>query len=128
MSKSILVVEDSPSMRQLLGVTLRSAGYQVVEARDGQEALEYARGHAVDLVLTDVNMPRMDGIALVAHLRTLASHYRTPAVLLTTESSPDRKLQSKQAGATGWITKPFTPEQLLATLARLLENECPAQS
>ncbi len=128
MSKSILVVEDSPSMRQLLSVTLRSAGYQVIEARDGEEALEYARGHAVDLVLTDVNMPRMDGITLVAHLRTLASHYRTPTLLLTTESSPDRKLQSKQAGATGWITKPFSPEQLLTTLTRLLASECPAQS
>jgi two-component system, chemotaxis family, chemotaxis protein CheY len=123
MAKSILVVDDSSSVRQLLGVTLRSAGYQVVEARDGEEALEYARKHAVDLVLTDVNMPHMDGITLVAHLRTLASYYHTPTLLLTTESSPDRKLQGKQAGATGWITKPFSPEQLLATLERLLEDD-----
>jgi two-component system chemotaxis response regulator CheY len=128
MSKSILVVDDSPSMRQLLGVTLRSAGYQVIEACDGEEALDYARKHRVDLVLTDVNMPHMDGITLVAHLRTLASYYLTPLLLLTTESSPDGKLQGKQAGATGWMTKPFTPEQLLATLERVLENNCPVRA
>ncbi len=125
MSKSILVVDDSASMRRLLGVTLRSAGYEVIEARDGDEALDYARKHRVDVVITDVNMPRMDGITLVAHLRTLANYYLVPLLLLTSESSPDRKLQGKQAGATGWITKPCTPDQLLTTLGRVLESTCP---
>ena len=123
MSKSILVVDDSPSMRQLLGVTLRSAGYQVIEACDGQEALDYARKHPVDLVLTDVNMPHMDGITLIAQLRTLPNYHLTPLLLLTTESSPDRKIQGKQAGATGWMVKPFNPDQLLATLERVLGNQ-----
>ena len=83
MSKLILVVDDSPSMRQLIGVTLRAAGYTVIETSDGQEALDYARKHAVDLVLTDVNMPHMDGITLVAHLRTLTNYYLVPLLLLT---------------------------------------------
>lgn len=124
MSKSILVVDDSPSMRQLLGATLRSAGFEVIEATDGQEALDYARKHPVDLVLTDVNMPHMDGITLIAQLRTLNHYYLTPLLLLTTETSPERKLHGKQAGATGWITKPFTPQQLLSTLERVLGADC----
>jgi len=122
MAKVILAVDDSASMRQMVGVTLRSAGYDVVEATDGQEALDYARGHPVDLVLTDVNMPRMDGIRLVSELRSLPTYRLTPLLLLTTESSPERKAQGKQAGATGWMVKPFNPDQLLATLARVLGN------
>jgi two-component system chemotaxis response regulator CheY len=122
MSKVILTVDDSASMRQMVGVTLRSAGYHVVEAADGQEALEYAKKHAVDLVLADVNMPRMDGIRLVSALRTLPSYRLTPLLLLTTESSPERKQEGKQAGATGWMVKPFNPDQLLATLSRVLGN------
>lgn len=128
MSKSILVVDDSPSMRQLLGVTLRSAGYQVIEACDGQEALDYARKHPVDLVLTDVNMPQMDGITLIAQLRTLNHYYLTPLLLLTTETSPERKLHGKQAGATGWITKPFSPQQLISTLERVLGTDHTVQA
>jgi len=119
-AKVILAVDDSASMRQMVGVTLRAAGYEVVEATDGQEALEYARQHPVDLVLTDVNMPRMDGITLVSQLRALPSYRLTPLLLLTTESSPERKQQGKQAGATGWMVKPFNPDQLLATLSRVL--------
>jgi two-component system chemotaxis response regulator CheY len=122
MSKVILAVDDSASIRQMVGVTLRSAGYEVVEATDGQEALEYARQHPVDLVLTDVNMPRMDGIRLVSELRALPSYRLTPLLLLTTESSPQRKQEGKQAGATGWMVKPFNPDQLLATLSRVLGN------
>jgi two-component system chemotaxis response regulator CheY len=110
-------------MRQMVGVTLRAAGYEVVEASDGDEALEYARKHRVDLVLADVNMPRMDGITLIAQLRTLPNYHLTPLLLLTTESSPERKMQGKQAGATGWMVKPFHPEQLLATLERVLGNQ-----
>jgi two-component system chemotaxis response regulator CheY len=120
MSKRILAVDDSASMRHMVGVTLRGAGYEVVEAADGAEALEYARLHAVDLVLADVNMPRMDGITLVSELRGLPHYRLTPLLLLTTESSQERKLEGKRAGATGWIVKPFNPEQLLATMARVL--------
>jgi len=122
MPKTILAVDDSASMRQMIGVTLREAGYDVVEAADGAEALEYARKHRVDLVLADVNMPNIDGIMLVAQLRTLPGYRLTPLLLLTTESSPERKQQGKQAGATGWMLKPFNPTQLLATLERVLGN------
>jgi two-component system chemotaxis response regulator CheY len=122
MSKTILAVDDSASMRQMVGVTLRAAGYEVIEAADGDEALDYAREHRVDLVLTDVNMPRMDGLRLVSELRALPNYHLTPLLLLTTESSPERKAAGKRAGATGWMVKPFDPEQLLATLARVLGN------
>jgi two-component system, chemotaxis family, chemotaxis protein CheY len=130
MSKRILAVDDSPSMRHMVCVTLRGAGYEVVEAADGDEALEYARGHSVDLVLADVNMPRMNGITLVAHLRTLPDYRLTPLLLLTTESSQQSKQQGKQAGATGWMVKPFHPDQLLATLDRVLSGSAkmPAQA
>jgi len=123
MSKTILAVDDSASMRQMIAVTLRTAGYDVVEAEDGDVALEYARKHRVDLVLADVNMPGIDGITLVAQLRTLPAYHLTPLLLLTTESSQERKLQGKRAGATGWMVKPFNPAQLLATLERVLSNQ-----
>jgi two-component system, chemotaxis family, chemotaxis protein CheY len=120
MANVILAVDDSASMRQMVNFTLKGAGYQVVQAVDGVDALEYARDHSVDLVLTDVNMPRMDGITLVKELRTLPTYRYTPMLMLTTESSQEKKMQGKQAGATGWIVKPFNPEQLLATIARVL--------
>ena len=120
MPNVILAVDDSPSMRQMVGQTLRAAGYDVIEAADGVEALELAKGKVVDVVITDVNMPNMDGITLVAQLRALPSYRLVPLLLLTTESSPERKAQGKQAGATGWMVKPFNPDQLLATLARVL--------
>jgi two-component system, chemotaxis family, chemotaxis protein CheY len=130
MSKRILAVDDSPSMRNMVCVTLRGAGYEVVEAADGDEALEYARDHSVDLVLADVNMPRMNGITLVAHLRALPGYRLTPLLLLTTESSQQSKQLGKQAGATGWMVKPFHPDQLLATLDRVLSGSAkmPAQA
>ena len=118
--RTILTVDDSTSMRQMVRATLQSAGYGVIEAADGQEALDYARSHRVDLVISDVNMPRMDGIRLVSELRTLPSYRLTPLLLLTTESSQEKKLEGKRAGATGWLVKPFNPAQLLATLTRLL--------
>ena len=118
--RTILTVDDSTSMRQMVRATLESAGYGVVEAVDGQEALDFARKQSVDLVSSDVNMPRMDGIRLVSELRNLASYRLTPLLLLTTESSQEKKLEGKRAGATGWIVKPFNPSQLLATLNRLL--------
>lgn len=120
MPNVILAVDDSPSMRQMVGQTLRAAGYDVIEAADGVEALEKAKDRVVDVVITDVNMPNMDGITLVAQLRALPTYRLVPLLLLTTESSPERKAQGKQAGATGWMVKPFNPDQLLATLARVL--------
>lgn len=120
MSTVILAVDDSASMRQMVTATLKSGGYEVVQAADGTEALAFARTKGVDLVLTDVNMPGMDGITLVKELRMLPSYRYTPMLMLTTESSQEKKQQGKQAGATGWIVKPFNPEQLLSTVARVL--------
>ena len=120
MPRTILAVDDSASMRQMVSFTLREAGYEVVEAVDGAAALEYATENCVDLVLTDVNMPHMDGITLVRELRQL-EHYRyVPMLMLTTESGADRKLEGKAAGATGWLVKPFNPEKLIATIERVL--------
>ena len=119
MTRTILTVDDSTSMRQMVKATLISAGYGVVEAADGQEALDYARENSVDLVISDVNMPRMDGITLVGQLRALPSYRLTPLLLLTTESSQEKKMEGKRAGATGWIVKPFNPAQLLTTLNKL---------
>jgi two-component system, chemotaxis family, chemotaxis protein CheY len=124
----ILPVDDSASMRRMVGVTLRTAGYAVIEACDGEEALELARRNLVDLVLADVNMPHMDGIRLIAALRALPGYELTPLLLLTTESSQERKLQGKKAGATGWMVKPFNPDQLLSTLARVLADHPPARA
>ncbi len=100
--------------------TLTGAGYLVRQANDGVEALELARAGGVDLVLTDVHMPRMDGITLVRQLRALAQFKFVPMLILTTESSQEKKLEGKRAGATGWIVKPFNPQQLLATIAKVL--------
>jgi two-component system, chemotaxis family, chemotaxis protein CheY len=117
----ILAVDDSPAMRQMVSVTLRSAGHEVTEAVDGVAALNIAQKQPpMDLVITDVNMPNMDGITLVRELRQL-SHYRgVPLLVLTTEASTQKKQEGKAAGATGWIVKPFNPERLLATVARVV--------
>ncbi len=120
MSKKILAVDDSASMRQMVLLTLKGAGYEVVQACDGMQALEMARNGAVDLVLTDVHMPLMDGITLVRELRSLPDYKFVPMLVLTTESSQERKMEGKRAGATGWIVKPFDPPQLLATIARVI--------
>ncbi len=116
----ILAVDDSTSMRQMVSYTLEKAGYQVVQASDGVEALEYARGAGADLVITDVNMPNMDGITLCKELRGLPLYKGIPILILTTESAVETKSRGKLAGATGWIVKPFNPEQLLATIAKVL--------
>ena len=120
MAATILAVDDSASMRQMVSYTLRQAGYAVVEAVDGVEALEYARGNSVNLVLTDVNMPRMDGITLVRELRLLDLYKFVPMLVLTTEAGQDKKMEGKKAGATGWLVKPFNPEKLLATIAKVI--------
>ena len=116
----ILAVDDSAAMRQIVGATLKGAGYDVVSANDGVEALDFARREAVDLVITDVNMPNMDGLSLVRELRRLSSYRLTPLLVLTTESSTEKKMEGKAAGATGWVVKPFNPEKLLATVAKVL--------
>jgi two-component system chemotaxis response regulator CheY len=118
--QSILAVDDSASMRQMVAFTLKGAGYNVIEAADGQEAYDKARGHAVDLVLTDQNMPRMDGLTLVKSLRGLPSYASTPILILTTESSDDMKARGKAAGATGWLVKPFDPNKLLDVIRRVI--------
>lgn len=117
---SILAVDDSASMRQMVAFTLKGAGYDVIEARDGQEALNLAKSKKVNLVLTDVNMPKMDGIALIRALRGLPDYKFTPMLMLTTESAADKKQEGKAAGATGWLVKPFNPDQLLATIKKVL--------
>ena len=116
----ILIVDDSRYSRHTLGETLRIAGYDVIEAADGREALGLAQGRSVQLVITDVNMPQMDGITLTRELRGLATYKFTPILLLTTESAPEKKQEGKAAGATGWMVKPFNPEQLLATVRKVL--------
>ncbi len=116
----ILAVDDSASMRQMVSFTLRGAGHEVVEAEDGKQALGLAQKQSVDLVISDVNMPVMDGISLVKELRKLSNYKFTPILMLTTESAGDKKMQGKQAGATGWIVKPFNPDQLLATIKKVL--------
>jgi two-component system, chemotaxis family, chemotaxis protein CheY len=119
-TRVILAVDDSASMRQMVRFTLETAGYKVIQAVDGVAALDFAKGNVVDLVLTDVNMPRMDGITLVRELRGLSTYKFTPMLVLTTESAQETKQRGRQAGATGWIVKPFNPEQLLSTIARVL--------
>ncbi|MDH5408528.1 MAG: response regulator [Gammaproteobacteria bacterium] len=118
---TILAVDDSASMRQMVTFTLKGAGYEVVEASDGQEALEKAKGQQFNLVISDVNMPVMDGITLIKELRALEEYKFTPMLMLTTESGDDKKTQGKTAGATGWIVKPFNPDQLLATIKKVLD-------
>ncbi len=120
MSVRILAVDDSASMRQMVGFTLKAAGYEVAEAEDGVAALQLARSERFQLVLCDVNMPNMDGITLVRELRQLPEYKFTPLLVLTTESGQDKKLEGKSAGATGWLVKPFNPEQLIATVQRVI--------
>jgi len=119
-AKRILAVDDSPTMRQLVRVTLTRSGYEVMEAEDGAQGLKKASAEAFDLVLSDINMPVMNGLDMVRALRKLPSYKFTPIVLVTTESQVEKKQEGKTAGATGWIVKPFEPEQLLAVVAKVL--------
>jgi two-component system chemotaxis response regulator CheY len=116
----ILAVDDSSSMRQMVAFTLTSAGFDVAEAVDGAAALAMAQKEKFGLVLADVNMPNMDGISLVRALRSLPEYKFTPLLMLTTESAPEKKQEGRAAGATGWLVKPFNPEQLLNTVKRVL--------
>lgn len=118
--KEVLVVDDSPSMRQLVSTTLGQAGFKVTLAEDGEAALQIAQKNQFKLVVTDVNMPRMDGLTLVEKLRGLPAFKFTPILVLTTEVDPAKKTRAKTAGATGWLVKPFDPQKLLGTISRVL--------
>ncbi len=120
MAKTILTVDDSSSIRQMVTFTLKSAGYEVLEAVDGMDGLEKAKANQIDLVLTDQNMPRMDGLTLVKSLRALPKHRTTPILILTTESTDEMKAQGRAAGATGWLVKPFDPQKLIAVVRKVL--------
>jgi two-component system chemotaxis response regulator CheY len=122
MSKTIVTVDDSSTMRRMVVFALKATGHNVLEAADGVAALHLARSRPVDLVITDVNMPNMNGLDLTRQLRALPAYSRTPILLLTTESDPEMKSKGRAAGATGWIVKPFEPEQLLAVVAKVLPN------
>lgn len=117
---TILTVDDSPSIRQMLTYVLETNGYKVLQAADGVEGLEVARSNSVDLVLTDQNMPKMDGLSLIRELRDLPAYQKTPIVMLTTESSLAMKEQGRGAGATGWMVKPFDPDRLIEMLRKVL--------
>ena len=117
---SILAVDDSPSMRKMVSFTLTGAGYKVVEAVDGMDALEKAEAQHVDLILADQNMPRLDGIGLTKRLREHPRFKNTPILILTTESSDQMKQAGKAAGATGWLVKPFDPNRLIEVIQKVL--------
>ena len=121
MSKRIMTVDDSTSVRQMVAFTLKGGGYDVVEAEDGMDALSKANGEQIHMVITDLNMPRMDGIELIKNLRAKPSFRFIPIVMLTTESQASKKMEGKAAGATGWIVKPFKPQQLLAVVKKVLK-------
>jgi two-component system chemotaxis response regulator CheY len=118
--KKILSVDDSASMRAMIGFTLKGEGYDVVEAVDGQDGLNKLSGHDFDLIISDVNMPIMDGIEFIRNARKVAKYKFTPILMLTTESGMDKKMEGKAAGATGWIVKPFDPQKLIAVVKKVL--------
>lgn len=120
MGKKIITVDDSSSVRQMVTFTLKEAGYEVIEAVDGKDALSKLNGAQVNMVITDLNMPNLDGIGLIRELRANPAYKFTPIIMLTTESQDTKKQEGKEAGATGWIVKPFKPEQLLAVVKKVL--------
>jgi two-component system chemotaxis response regulator CheY len=120
MSKSILVVDDTRSMRKMVATVLQSAGYSVEEAGDGAEALKKAKARVFDLVVTDHNMPRMDGVTLVRSLRTLPEYDAVALIVLSTETGAELKAKGREAGATGWMAKPFDPEKMLGIVRQFI--------
>lgn len=118
-STRILTVDDSASMRALLNHALTAKGFDVKQADDGQAALEWLAVNEVDVVITDINMPRLDGFGLIERLRAGSRHRDRPILVLTTESSDEKKARARAAGATGWIVKPFDPEKLAAAVRRV---------
>jgi len=120
MPKTVLAVDDSASIRQMVSFTLKSAGYEVIEAVDGMDGLEKAKSRSVNLILTDQNMPRMDGLTLIRSLRALPQYRTAPILMLTTESSDAMKSQGRAAGATGWLVKPFDPQKLVEVVKKVI--------
>lgn len=120
MAKTILIVDDSASLRQVVGIALRGAGYETLEAGDGREGLAALAGRKVHLIISDVNMPNMDGITFVQEVKKQAEHRFTPIIMLTTESQDDKKRQGQAAGAKAWVVKPFMPAQMLAAVSKLV--------
>ena len=121
MAKTVLVVDDSASMRQLVAFTIKEAGHDVLVAENGRDALGKIGGAKIDMVITDLNMPEMDGIELIRKLRGLPAFKFSPIVMLTTESQESKRQEGKQAGASGWIVKPFSPEQLLDVVKKFVK-------
>ncbi len=120
MGKTIMTVDDSASVRMMVAFTLREAGYDVVEAENGVEALEKLEKEKVSMIIADVNMPEMDGITLVNRIRNHPDHRFLPVIMLTTESGESMKVKGREAGATGWIVKPFKPDQLVTVIKKVL--------
>ncbi|UJB33785.1 response regulator [Chromobacterium sp. Beijing] len=120
MAKTILIVDDSASLRQVVRMTLAGAGYEVLEAANGQEALDVLDGRKVHLIVSDVNMPLMDGIALLRNIKIHPNYKFTPVIMLTTESSEEKKQEGKAAGAKAWVVKPFQPPVLLTAVSKLI--------
>jgi two-component system chemotaxis response regulator CheY len=120
MAKTIMIIDDSMSLRQVVGIALTSAGYDVLEACDGRDALAKLTGQKIHLMLCDVNMPNMDGIAFLKALREVPNYKFTPVIMLTTEAGEDKKREGQAAGARAWVVKPFKPEQLLHAVSKLI--------
>ncbi|MCR5864278.1 MAG: response regulator [Aquincola tertiaricarbonis] len=120
MPKTIMIVDDSASLRQVVGIALRNAGYDVLEGCDGKDALAKLKGQKVHLMISDVNMPNMDGISFVKAVKQNPSYKFTPIVMLTTETADGKKAEGQAAGAKAWVTKPFKPEQLLGVVQKLV--------
>jgi two-component system chemotaxis response regulator CheY len=120
MAKNILVVDDSASVRQVVGIALKSAGYDVIEGCDGRDALAKLTGQKVHLIISDLNMPHMDGITFLKSVKQLPAYRFTPVIMLTTESQEAKKREGQQAGAKAWVVKPFQPLQLLAAVEKLV--------
>jgi len=120
MAKNVLVVDDSSSVRQVVGIALKSAGYDVIEASDGKDALNKLTGQKVHLIISDVNMPNMDGITFVKEVKKLANYNFSLIIMLTTESQESKKAEGQAAGAKAWVVKPFQPAQMLAAVSKLI--------
>jgi len=120
MGKTVMIVDDSASLRQVVNLTLKNAGYEVIEACDGRDALTKLDGSRVHLIISDVNMPIMDGISLVKEVKKHPSYKFTPIIMLTTEAGENKKLEGQAAGAKAWVVKPFQPQQMLAAVSKLI--------
>ncbi|GAB4254074.1 MAG: response regulator [Methylomicrobium sp.] len=120
MAKTIMIVDDSASIRQVVSIALKGGGYDVLEACDGKDALSKLKGQKIHLIITDVNMPNMDGITLIQEVKKLPDYKFTPMMMLTTEAGEDKKQQGKAAGAKAWLTKPFQPQTLMTAVSKLV--------